>query len=327
MVVEARKLSDSGDIENTAAVKQALDALGYDEAAQYVYGMGYDEWKKRHLKDASDEQMKRFNESTPIQAHHDKNLLERRTAKPSKRISSAQLELSDKVAGPGTGTSSILSDVCCQDVEDAVASKTNVPSSYSLTPETTSTKTARRVAAFQPPPPPVGGISFTLAVLTVSDRASANLYESGDLSGPAVIQSVESIIEKLSTKESPVAFKVVAKSTVPDEVERIQEQLKAWCENTGQVDLIFTTGGTGFAPRDVTPEATRATLDRECTGLLSFVATECSAVQPLASLSRGTVGLRGRTFIANLPGNPKGVEQMMPTLLPILLHAMNDLNN
>jgi gephyrin len=330
MVVEARNLSDGlTDVEHSKEIKQALDAMGYDEAAQYIYGMDYGEWKRRHMKDVSDDQMKRFNESQPIQAQHDKQLLEPRSAKPFVSELSQPLGLVEKNASAPGVSSSVLSDVCCQDVEEVVARQKSIATASQVSEPDLPSRTARSAPTFKSPPPPAGGITFALAVLTVSDRASANLYESGDLSGPAVVQSVQSTVERLNTLESPVACNIVAKSTVPDVLERIQEQLKVWCGNSGtaseKIDLILTTGGTGFAPRDVTPEATRGILERECLGLLSFVATECSTMQPLASLSRGTAGLRGNTFIVNLPGNPKGVEQIMPILLPILIHAIFDL--
>jgi molybdenum cofactor synthesis domain-containing protein len=112
-------------------------------------------------------------------------------------------------------------------------------------------------------------------------------------------------------------------SIVPDDTDAIQCKLREWSDQG--VALILTTGGTGMSPRDVTPEATRAVLDLECAGLMSFVTTECAHQQPLASLSRGTAGVRGQTLIANLPGNPKGVGEVVPLLLPLLLHAVADL--
>ena len=81
-----------------------------------------------------------------------------------------------------------------------------------------------------------------------------------------------------------------------------------------------------MSARDVTPEATRAVLTLECAGLMHFVTSECSQQQPLASLSRGTAGIRNHTVIANLPGNPKGVAEVVPLLLPLLVHAVADLH-
>ena len=88
--------------------------------------------------------------------------------------------------------------------------------------------------------------------------------------------------------------------------------------------MILTTGGTGFAPRDITPEATLSILDRECIGLMSWVSGVCSSIQPLAALSRGTAGISGNTIIVNLPGNPRGVGETMKVVFPLLLHALSD---
>lgn len=208
-----------------------------------------------------------------------------------------------------TTQTSLLSNVCCQYVENE--SELNVPA-----------KTTRVLQKFQPPPAPKNGVSFTLGILTVSDRAAKNEYESGDLSGPAVEEAVFNTIASLGG-DGGVSCTVAKKSIVFDNVDEIQTILKDW--SSGSCDLILTTGGTGFASRDVTPEATLGILERECRGLLSFVTTECSQQQPLASLSRGTAGIRNNTLIANLPGNPKGVGEIMPVLLPILLHAIADM--
>jgi gephyrin len=174
------------------------------------------------------------------------------------------------------------------------------------------------MSVFQPPPPPKNGVTFSLGILTVSDRAAADQYETGDLSGPAVEDSVSSTLEAIG---GTVSCNIVHKAVVADDVQEIQTTLKDW----GDCHLILTTGGTGFGKRDVTPEATVGILDRECRGLLSFVTTECSQQQPLASLSRGMSGIRGNTLICNLPGNPTGVREIVPILLPILLHAIADM--
>lgn len=185
------------------------------------------------------------------------------------------------------------------------------------------TKRTRALAPYVSPPPPEGGLDFSVAVLTVSDRAFKNEYATGDLSGPAVQEAVQSCLGSL---QSPDAKSVVGRVEevviVPDEVQAIVDKIQ---ELAGRVDLVLTTGGTGFAPRDVTPEATRQAVDRECPGLMAFVTNECTSQQPLASLSRGTAGIRGKCLVANLPGNPKGVGEIVPVLLPLALHAIQDL--
>jgi len=296
---------DAGKV-NDSQVEKALNAMGYEEAAQHVYGMTYGQWKKQHQKKATDEQMKLYNTSKPLHAVHDKGLLETRAEKP---VTNAEKTASERsMEQSGQFNDALLSNVCCQDVEE-VAKGTKAPICAP------STKDARSVPPFQPPPiPPMKG-SLKVGILTVSDRASTNQYETGDLSGPAVAKAVENV-----TKDFEPAFAIV-----PDDLEAIQSKLSAWCK--AGVDMILTTGGTGMSPRDVTPEATRASLDQECAGLMSFVTNECSRQQPLASLSRGTAGICGRTVIANLPGNPKGVGEVVPVLLPLLMHALFDLQS
>jgi gephyrin len=131
---------------------------------------------------------------------------------------------------------------------------------------------------------------------------------------------------ELDETRAQVSFCV--KAIVEDEMDQICSNLHEWCGNSEgglTCDVIFTTGGTGFSPRDVTPEATLEVIEKEASGLMSFVTSQCAAVQPLAVLSRGTCGVCGSTLIANLPGNPAAAGQVMEILLPLLLHAIKDL--
>lgn len=305
MVVEARKLSESTNV----TYQQALDALGYEEAAQHVYGMTYGTWKKRYQKKATDEQMARYQASEPLQAKHDKALLATRGEKPQKKVYTAP------TTNSGSSGGGLMSNVCCQDVEDVT---TNVHG----TKNQTETKYGRTTTgSYQPPPVPTLDKPVRVAILTVSDRAAAGTYATGDLSGPAVATAVQQIIGSRQCE-------ILPKLIVPDDKNAIQAQLRAWSRPQAEgmvVDLIFTTGGTGMAARDVTPEATREILDTECAGLMSFVAAECSRLQPLATLTRGTAGILGRSLVANLPGNPNSVGEIMPLLLPLLLHAHQDM--
>lgn len=314
MVVEARTLSkDVQSQEEADRIVEALNALGYDEAAQYVYGCDYGTWKKRHAKKASDAQMEKYNDSKPLHSVFDKQLLATMGDKPSVPLSSPASTAPTNSSG---GASSLLSNVCCQDEEEIA--KTPVQPPKAPTPKKT-----RVLPAFVPPPAPDGGVSFSVAVVTVSDRAFNNEYATGDLSGPAVKDAVQQSVQNLGSTKSPVACDVKDVVIVPDNVDQIQGKLKEFAALG--VDLILTTGGTGFAPRDVTPEATAAVVERECHGLMAFVANECSKDQPLASLSRGTAGVLGKTMICNLPGNPKGVGEIVPILLPVVLHGVRDL--
>ena len=145
-------------------------------------------------------------------------------------------------------------------------------------------------------------------VVTASDKGYAGEREDG--SGPLLAE----LLRKMGAE-------VVHQTIVPDEQDEIERVLTALADEV-HVDLIVTTGGTGPAPRDVTPEATRAVIEREMPGLAEVLRFEGYRQTPLAVISRGVAGIRGRTLIVNLPGSPKAVREGMETLIPILPHAI-----
>ena len=148
-----------------------------------------------------------------------------------------------------------------------------------------------------------------IGILTISDRSARGLRP--DESGPAIAAFVT---ERLASQ-------VAQSAIVPDEAGAISLVLRAWSDDA-DLDIVFTTGGTGFAPRDVTPEATRAVIEREAPGLAEAMRAASLAITPHAMLSRAVCGIRGRPLIINLPGSPKAVRENLATLFPVLPHAV-----
>jgi molybdopterin adenylyltransferase len=148
-----------------------------------------------------------------------------------------------------------------------------------------------------------------VGVLTVSDRAFSGEYE--DKAGPLLKEIIGGRLR----------WTVAAAKVVPDEVAKISETLLRWVDQDG-LDLIVTTGGTGFAPRDVTPEATRAVIERDAPGLAEAMRAASLPITPHAMLSRAVTGIRKRTLIVNLPGSPRGAKEQFEIILPVLPHAL-----
>lgn len=153
-----------------------------------------------------------------------------------------------------------------------------------------------------------GGIQ--VGVLTCSDRGSRG--ERADVSGPTLHNLV---VDRLGGKVSQ--YKVV-----PDERSAIEATLRQWTDER-HLDLILTTGGTGFSPRDVTPEATRAVIEREANALVQAMLFESLRITPYAMLSRAIAGIRGRTLIINFPGNPKAISENFGAIAEVLPHAID----
>jgi molybdenum cofactor synthesis domain-containing protein len=152
---------------------------------------------------------------------------------------------------------------------------------------------------------------YNVAILTVSDRGSRG--ERDDAGGPAVKQAIE----------ADERFRVVATGMVPDEIDEISATLLLWCKD--HIPLILTTGGTGMSPRDVTPEATTAVIERPAPGFAAAMRQKSLAITPYAMLSRAVSGIRGQTLIINLPGSVKAAKECLAVILPALPHALDKL--
>ena len=149
---------------------------------------------------------------------------------------------------------------------------------------------------------------MNVAILTVSDRSATG--DRDDVSGLLIKERIEA-----------QGWQVKFYSVIPDEGSEIEKHLIQWSDS-GEVDLILTTGGTGFSPRDITPESTLSVIERDVPGIPEVLRQEGLKKTPHAMLSRAVAGIRGKTVIVNLPGNPKAVKESLPVLLPVLPHAI-----
>ena len=147
-----------------------------------------------------------------------------------------------------------------------------------------------------------------IAILTISDRSYSGERE--DTSGPALVAAVQA-----------QGWQVVSTMILPDDLAQISEQLTRWADS-GKIDIVLTTGGTGFSPRDITPEATNTVIHRPAPGLAEAMRNASLKITPHAMLSRGVAGIRQRTLIVNLPGSPRAALENLSVILPVLPHAV-----
>jgi molybdopterin adenylyltransferase len=154
----------------------------------------------------------------------------------------------------------------------------------------------------------IKNMAIRIGILTISDRSSTG--ERPDESGPALAKAV---VEH--------GWQTVRTAIIPDNLETIKHTLTEWADS-GALDVILTTGGTGFSPRDVTPEATVAVIERSAPGLAEVMRAVSLRVTPHAMLSRSAAGIRARTLIVNLPGSPRGAKENLAVIIPVIPHAV-----
>ena len=148
---------------------------------------------------------------------------------------------------------------------------------------------------------------FTAAVLVSSDRAFSGVYP--DKSGAF-----------LKEKLAELGYKVVDLTVLPDDFDKLKTKLEEYVRD--EVNLVFTSGGTGFSPRDVVPEATKAVIDREVPGVSEAIRAKSFEITKKAMLSRATSGIKNKTWIINLPGSRKAVEESLEIVAPVLEHGL-----
>lgn len=151
-------------------------------------------------------------------------------------------------------------------------------------------------------------MTIRFGIITLSDRSARG--ERDDLSGPALASFLQS-------EACPVLKRLI----LPDDESTLRQTLVEWADG-GELDVILTTGSTGFAPRDIAPEATKAVIHKEAPGLAELMRAESLKKTRHAALSRAAAGIRGRTLIVNLPGSPKGAVENLGFIFPVLPHAV-----
>ena len=269
------------------------------------------DWKKKHQTKATPEQMALFEANAHLHAKHPKlDDPPPPSSAPAPKPAPAPAAATATAAGG-------LSDVCCTP-EEEISPASCAPRSSAPPADPNLPADATETLTTPPPPGAATGLALRVGILTVSDRAHARVYE--DESGPAVRLAMLAHAEA-----SENAFHVFStlRYIVPDDkvmiMARIKEMTAAGC------NVVLTTGGTGCAPRDVTPEATAAVLHRMVPGIPAAMLRASLERQPHAALSRAVAGVRDRTLVINLPGRPQAARDNLAAIIGIVPHAVRQI--
>ncbi len=262
-------------------------SMTYDEACEYVYGEPYATWKTKYQAKATPEQLEAFAAGAAGHAKHGALDMDKANSHTSTTTAGVGLQ---PIAADG------LSEVCCTPADELLGGGAcAVGGGF---------RAAR-----------VGGSSTRVGILTVSDRASAGTY--ADESGP----TIERVVREYALASGAFDISEVSTALVPDDEVVIE---RALVDLTSRCDIVFTTGGTGCAPRDVTPEATTRVLAREIPGLPEAIRAATAVAEPHALLSRAVAGVaHSGAFVLNLPGRPHACRQNLSIALPLISHLLS----
>lgn len=280
----------------------------YELCQEEVYGMTQKEWKEKWQSKATEEMLEKFKSGQEMHAKHPKDLMMMTT---TTTLEAAALPLTQPryYSGGGnnnTNNNRMLSDVCCEDIEeDAVC--------------------INRGGRVDGTNSGDGNSDISFGIITVSDRAFNGVYK--DISGNVVMRET---IETYFTTDDVIKSSthiIKGYKLVPDEEEEIAKAI-VYMSDELKCDVILTTGGTGLAKRDVTPEATKSVLTREVKGIAESLRAHARRYEKHAALSRAVAGLRNnQSLIINLPGRPNAVSSSLGVLLPMLRHAVRQLKS
>jgi molybdopterin adenylyltransferase len=278
----------------------------YEMCQEEVYGMTQKEWKEKWQMKATEEVLEKFKSGQEMHAKHPKDLMEAVAALPLQPRANNNNNNNNK-NNTKENNANMLSDVCCEDIEgeEVCITRDTVDGTVN--------------EGFH------DNISF--GIITVSDRAFNGVYE--DISGNVVMRETIETYFKTNDRDDSINSTEIIRGykLVPDEKEEIAKAI-SYMSDELKCDVVLTTGGTGLAKRDVTPEATKSVLTREVKGIAESLRAHARRYERHAALSRAVAGLRNdQSLIVNLPGRPNAVSSSLAVLLPMLPHAVRQMKS